>query len=109
VEINAGLAARLDATGRAVVCGDFLSWDGRDFGAFDRVVMNPPFDNGADIRHVQHAFTMLAPGGRLVAIVANGPRENAQLRPRAVTWEELPPGTFAGTNVRAAIMVWERA
>jgi len=37
--------------------------------------MNPPFENGADIKHIQHAMKMLKPGGRLVAICANGPRQ----------------------------------
>ncbi len=32
--------------------------------------MNPPFENGADIDHVLHAYSLLNPGGRLVAIMA---------------------------------------
>ena len=111
-EINADLCALLSSKFPCYKLqarrADFLEVT-EGMGQFPRVVMNPPFDNGADIRHVQHAFNMLAPGGRLVAIVANGPRQNAQLRPLASTWEELPAGTFAGTNVRAAIMVWDRA
>jgi hypothetical protein len=40
-------------------------------GRFDRIVMNPPFEDNADIRHVMHAFEHnLAPSGRLVAIVS---------------------------------------
>jgi 16S rRNA G1207 methylase RsmC len=39
--------------------------------------MNPPFANGDDIKHITHA---LKPGGRLVAICANGPRQNDKLR-----------------------------
>jgi hypothetical protein len=52
----------------------------------------------------------LKPGGRLVAICANGPRQQAELRPLATNWEELPEGTFAeqGTNVRAALMTVQR-
>ena len=41
-------------------------------GPFDRVVMNPPFDQRQDVRHVAHAFSLLAPGGRLVAVMAEG-------------------------------------
>ena len=37
--------------------------------------MNPPFDHGADIRHIDHARRKLNPGGRLVAICAAGPRQ----------------------------------
>lgn len=40
---------------------------------YDRIVMNPPFENLADIDHVQHAYSMLAPGGRIVAIMSESP------------------------------------
>jgi len=75
---------------------------------FDAVLMNPPFVQGADIAHIKHALTMLKPGGRLVALCANGPRQNASLRPmveaRGGEWEELPADTFKeeGTGVRVA-------
>lgn len=39
---------------------------------YDVVLMNPPFENGQDADHVMHAFKMLRPGGRLVAIVCEG-------------------------------------
>jgi len=39
---------------------------------FDRVIMNPPFGKRADIAHVLHAIPFLAPGGKLVAIMARG-------------------------------------
>lgn len=39
---------------------------------YDRIVMNPPFENGQDVDHVRHCFDEhLAPGGRLVAVVSN--------------------------------------
>lgn len=110
VEINPTLGGRLDDTGRAVVIGDFLKCDPETlWGAFDRVLMNPPFENGADIRHIRHAAGMLKPGGRLVAICANGPRQREALQPIASHWEELPAGTFkaAGTMVNAALLVIE--
>jgi hypothetical protein len=46
------------------------------------------------------------PGGRLIAICANGPRQQAELRPLASMLEELPDGTFssAGTNVRTVLL-----
>lgn len=90
-----------------VVTGDFLEQTPEELGTFDRVVMNPPFANGADIKHVKHALGFLKPGGKLVAIVANGPRQQEQLQPLADAWIDLPDGTFKeeGTNVRTAIVV----
>jgi phospholipid N-methyltransferase len=85
---------------------DFLEVS--DFqGCYPRVVMNPPFKNGEDIKHILHGFSMLAPGGRLVALCADGPRQREKLMPLADHWEELPAGTFAeqGTSVNVALLV----
>ncbi len=59
---------------------DFLQWEPED--KFDRVVMNPPFENGADMIHIRRAYEMLKPRGRLVAIMAN--RETEDFR----SWRE---------------------
>jgi 16S rRNA G966 N2-methylase RsmD len=120
VEINAQLVEGLEAMRRktlfatpnnfVIVRGDFLEMVGSDIGApFDRVLMNPPFHNAADIAHILRARSMLKPGGRVVAICANGPRQQAQLKPLASHWEELPDGTFAeqGTNVRTVLAVFD--
>ena len=114
VEVNPALAARLACTGLAgtVRCADFLqcSAAAEDLGLFDAVLMNPPFAQGADIEHISHALTMLKPGGRLVALCANGPRQNASLRPlveaRGGDWEDLPADTFKeeGTGVQVALI-----
>jgi len=122
VEVNAALAARLACSGLAgtVRCADFLqcSADVGDLGLFDAVLINPPFAQGADIEHITHALKMLKPGGRLVALCANGPRQNASLRPkveaRGVEWEDLQADAFKeeGTGVRVALItmqVWGRA
>lgn len=110
VEVVAQLAEQLrqDFPLTKVLTADFTACD--DLGPFDRIVMNPPFAKGADIRHIEHAAGMLRPGGRLVAICANGPRQNERLRPQAIIWEDLPPGSFrdSGTEVNAAILVIQR-
>ncbi len=93
---------------RNVLQGDFLECFG--LGRFDRIVMNPPFADGDDIKHITHALRLLNPGGRIVALCANGPRQNAKLRPiieeMGGEWEELPANTFAaaGTNVRTVLL-----
>lgn len=87
-------------------CADFLemSWIGFKVNV---ILMNPPFNDGQDIKHILHARTALAPKGRIVAICADGPRQRAALQPIAEGYESLPEGTFraAGTNVRAAIVI----
>lgn len=98
-----------DANARLIQL-DFLDCTAERLGLFDSIVMNPPFKMGRDIKHIKHALTLLAPGGRLVAICANGPKQNEQLRPLADSWEVLPAGCFkeSHTNVSAAIMVISR-
>ena len=109
IEINSQLAAALESKS-AVRCADFLEVQPDEFGMVDRVVMNPPFENGSDIKHVEHALTFLREGGRLVSVVANGPRQAKKLKPLATEWIDLPAESFksAGTNVNAAIVVIDR-
>lgn len=113
IEINRELCDGLTAADLALwvhpLERDFLACN--DLGEFDKIVMNPPFAGAADIKHVKHAAAMLKPGGRLVAIVANGPRQRAQLEPLASEWRDLPAGSFAesGTNVNAAIVIIDKA
>jgi protein-L-isoaspartate O-methyltransferase len=117
VEINPKLAEGLRGSWQQVGqssrieihCADFLECDG-DLGTFDRVVMNPPFANGVEIEHIRHAMKMLRPGGVLVALCANGPKQQSGLRSQANFWEDLPPGTFkeAGTKVNTALLVIHR-
>ncbi len=109
IEINLNLVDRLRDTEypeTRVIGGDFLQMNG-NLGPFDKIVMNPPFENGDDIKHIRHALGMLKPGGRLVAICANGPRQQAQLKPLATEWRDLPAGTFkeSGTGVNTALIV----
>lgn len=119
VEINHALADNLRTIRNATLyanednydirCADFLECDG-ELGDFDRIVMNPPFERGADIKHIEHALTHPRPRGRLVAICANGPRQRERLMKEATEWIDLPAGSFkaSGTEVNAAIVVIDR-
>jgi protein-L-isoaspartate O-methyltransferase len=111
VEVNHALASTLatHCPDVDVRCADFLSCNG-DMGKFDRILMNPPFENRQDVSHIIHAVKMLKPGGKLVAICAGGPVQERILRPLAEshggTWEPLPAGSFAesGTGVNAVLL-----
>ena len=97
-------------SGCEIIHADFLGCTEVMLGKFDRVVMNPPFKQGRDIKHIKHAATFLKPGGRLVALCANGPRQRDQLKPIASTWQLLPEGSFRGegTGVSVALMTIDR-
>lgn len=66
VEISCTLNEILEAKGYYPEQMDFLE---KRFPQFDRIVMNPPFEDCQDIDHVRHAFELLRPGGRLVSIM----------------------------------------
>jgi hypothetical protein len=129
IEVNVALATHLAAFGTAslaanlarrtpaiasfnakiqVMCADFLEQNQDTIGLFDRIIMNPPFHNAEDVKHILHAATLLVPGGRLVAICAAGPRQAAAFKERPdCRWIDLPAGSFeaSGTSVHAAIVV----
>lgn len=83
---------------------DFLEMELEDIEPFDLIVMNPPFKNGIDMKHMNRARLLLKPQGLLVAVCAGGPRQEQFLRDAAATWRRLPEGSFApATNVSTII------
>ncbi|HBK4598379.1 TPA: class I SAM-dependent methyltransferase, partial [Klebsiella michiganensis] len=71
---------------------------------YSKIVMNPPFHHAQDIRHIQRAVTLLAPGGVVTAVCLNGPRQQSILKPLSDVWEPLPRGTFTYTDVSTALL-----
>lgn len=67
-EIHYDLRKFLELKGYNVVTHDFLSLT----ETYDRIIMNPPFEKGMDINHVNHALSLLNRNGRLVAIMGEG-------------------------------------
>ncbi len=86
-----------------VECADFLEL--RD-GIFDRVIMNPPFAGGRAIRHLEHAASMVRPGGRIVAILPEGLRGKDVLPGWSLVWGDPVP--FPGTSIRVCVLVADR-
>lgn len=95
---------------------------GTDSG-YDRIIMNPPFSDRRDAQHVMHAYDLLKPGGRLVAIVGEGvffgQDKKAQefrdwLEQHGGTSEKLAEGTFldpslpVNTGVNARMIVVDK-
>ena len=89
--------------GEIVEFRDFLEHD----GTYEKIIQNPPFERGADIEHVRHAFELLAPGGRLVSVMSKGPFFHSDTKSRDFReWldgldhdvEELPADAFRGVE-----------
>ncbi len=99
-----------------LIHGDFLTTDALP-GAVERIVMNPPFEDKQDVRHVMHAYELLTPGGRLAAIMSTsirfredtltkGFRELLESLPGSSV-SENPAGSFkeSGTAVHTVTVV----
>lgn len=119
VEMSSSLRAILTAKGHNVVAHDFTDYNPGPI--YDRIVMNPPFSNRMDVEHVRHAYELLKPGGRIVAVMSEGPffgsdKKAAEFR----EWldgvgvsEKLEEGTFlqdksglptTGVNTRMVVI-----
>ena len=118
LEVNSTLAEILEEKGFDVAGRDFLDHDEK----YDHVLMNPPFEKGQDIDHVRHAYELLNPGGRIVAIMSEGPFFRGDKKATDfrgwlsdVGWsEKLPDGSFKNTKevsqtgVNARLVVIDR-
>ena len=94
----------LRAKGHEVEQGDFLSFAR---GGFDRIVMNPPFDQGRWRAHVEHAVRQLAPGGRLVAILPAAARKQEVGPGLRCCWHGPYDNQFPGTSASVVVLVVE--
>lgn len=118
IEIQPKMRELLQAKGFPVLDDrDFLDYAGTQ--SYDRIVMNPPFSKGRDVEHVRHAYGMLKPGGRLVAIMGEHPffAEDAKsrefrewLEELGGTSEKLPPDTFklSGTSAASRLVIIDK-
>ena len=115
VEWNTSLSELLSDKCHNVVGNDFLKTDSK----YDKIIMNPPFEKMQDIDHVKHAYDLLNPGGRVVAIMSESPFFNSSkkaaefrewLESTGGTSEKLPENSFknsersTGVNTRLVVI-----
>jgi len=112
IEWNSSRNRLLALKGYEVVGDDFLE----HHGCYDRIIMNPPFENGQDVDHVRHAYQLLNPCGILVSITGEGAFFRSDKKFQAfrewlddIGWHfiKLPDGSFkeSGTGVSSRIVV----
>lgn len=106
IEIHEDSAQVLRRKGYDVTIADFL--DGK-WPIYSRIVMNPPFHKGQDIKHVLHALKSLKFPGILVSIMSPNIERKAfddLIRGRVHEIHEVESGAFkeSGTGIRTIIL-----
>jgi ParB/RepB/Spo0J family partition protein len=106
--------------GLTVHCEPFEAFQAREAALFDAVIMNPPFANNLDMKHIRGAWEFVRPGRRLIAICSEGPffRQDGTAKEFRAWLEEigadavkLPDDTFreSGTGVATRIIFATKA
>lgn len=113
IEVDLSRVLTSRRKGFNVLHGNFL--EAAAAKPFDIVVMNPPFYGRHYAKHVRHAWSMLAPGGTLVAILPATARYDHHELDDLVKegsgrysepWSDLPVGSFSasGTNINTTVL-----
>lgn len=117
IECNYTLRGILTYKGHTLIGSDCLDYKNQ---IYQVIVMNPPFENLADIDHVQHCFNnLLADGGRLVSIMGESAffrQDKKALAFRAWLAElggsivDIPAGAFkeSGTGVKTRMIIVDK-
>ena len=101
IELNYQLVRVLKKKGLNVVGDDFLNHRKN----YDKIIMNPPFEKLQDTAHVQHAYSLLNDGGKLVSIMGESAFFNSSKKAKLFReWlddvggysEKLPIDSFKG-------------
>lgn len=93
----------LEAKGHNVVLADFLAWAESCGQRFDRIVMNPPFSEGRAEAHTLAAARLLAPGGRLTAILPSGMR-GKDIPGLVCQWSQPMSNQFPGVSIDVVLL-----
>lgn len=107
VELSSMHCEILRARGFKTEQADFIVWAqtaanrGRKF---DVIAMNPPFADGRAQLHVEHAYSLLAPGGRLVAVVPASLKGKQFLPDVQVEFSKVYDHEFKTANVSVVLM-----
>lgn len=115
LEKNSQRCAELLKKGYTIIPkGNFLDYNPGPI--FDRVYMNPPFEQLQDVDHVLHAYECLRNGGELVSVMAESAFFRSDVKSTDFrkwldtvdsAYEKLPEGSFkeSGTMVNTRLIV----
>ncbi len=88
-----------------VINADFMSWQTEQ--RFKRIVMNPPYSEGRWQAHTEKAATLLAPGGRLIAVLPASSKDKFTIEGFNCCYSDVLKNRFSGTGIDVVILVAE--
>jgi hypothetical protein len=103
-ELSFRLVELLTLKGYLTCDADFMTFGPPPEGeSWDRIIMNPPFEDSQDIEHVQHAYKLLKPGGRLVALMSPGGwfRQDKKAQAFRAWLQDIADGDYCDATGRA--------
>jgi hypothetical protein len=103
IEISSLRCQILESKGFRWLQDDFLLINILD--RYNKIVMNPPFDQGRWKAHVEAAAALVNDGGRLVAILPSGAKNNLSLKGFDMAWHGPYENMFSGTSISVVILV----
>lgn len=107
VEVSSQNCKILEAKGYTAIQADFLAWAEAALAngqRFEVVVMNPPWSSGRAELHTKAAAQLVAPGGRLVAVLPGSLIHRLELPGFELKWSQPFHRRFATTDVSAYIL-----
>lgn len=109
VEVSPLHCKVLTEKGFDVVQADFIEWSGKTQERFERICLNPPFDQGRWQAHLNAAAKLLAPLGVLVAILPSSAPNKDLLPGFNLSWSRVYDNEFSGASVSVIILTARRA
>lgn len=104
VEISELHCAILRDKGHRVIHTDFLAWD--PTARFSAILMNPPYSEGRWQAHLAKASTLVAPNGRIMAVLPASAVNRAQelLPGFDLTFSQPISDAFDGTSITVVLL-----
>jgi len=99
----------LEAKGYSnIICTDFLEFAQASNQKYDRILMNPPFDQGRWQAHLEAACRLIAQKGRVIAIVPASAKGKVLVTGFEHEYTEVLENQFSGTSISVVIVSMRR-
>ena len=108
IEISPLRCEILKSKGFDVECADFIEWSNTTAERFNKIVMNPPYDQGQWHSHVINSAKLINNDGRLVAILPTSAKSKLDINGFDLKFYGPYDNFFSGTSISVLILVADK-